>query len=114
MELDIDIKSNKFQTKVYDKRNDFDFQIVKFPDTKSNIPNRVVLNVFVSQLLRFLRVCSEMDSFKIETKKLISSFQLKGCKRKILDNKILQTLTKHSKTFNKYNISLKEFLIQIV
>lgn len=114
LELDIDIKSNKFQTKVYDKRNDFDFQIVKFPDTKSNIPNRVVLNVFVSQLLRFLRVCSEMDSFKIETKKLISSFQLKGCNRKILDNKILQTLTKHSKTFNKYNISLKEFLIQIV
>ena len=103
-----------FQTKVYDKRNDFDFQIVKFPDTKSNIPNRVVLNVFVSQLLRFLRVCSEMDSFKIETIKLISSFQLKGCNRKILDNKILQTLTKHSNTFNKYNISLKEFLIQIV
>ena len=36
LELDIDIKSNKFQTKVYDKRNYFDFQIVKFPDTKGS------------------------------------------------------------------------------
>ena len=65
----------------YVKINDFDFQIVKFPDTKSNIPKGVV---FVSQLLRFLMVCSEMDSFKIETKKLTFSFQLKGCIRKIL------------------------------
>ena len=81
LELDVDIKSN-FQANIYDKWTDF--QIIKFPDTKSNIPNRVVLNVFVSQLLRFLRVCSEMDSFKIETKELISSFQLKDCNIKLL------------------------------
>ena len=92
------------------QRNDFDFQIVKFPDTKNNNQiNRDLLNVFVSKLLRMVWVCQEMDSFKIETKKLISSFQLKGCNRKILDYKILKTLTKHLKTFKKYNISLKEF-----
>jgi hypothetical protein len=113
LEIDINIKLDKFQTKIYDKRNDFNFPIVKFPDTKSNIPNRVVFNVYISQLLRFLRVCSEIDDFKTETKMLISCFLLKGCNRQLLVKKTIQTLKKHSKTFNKFNISPTEFSNQI-
>ena len=106
-------KPEKFLTKIYDKRNDLNFPIVKFPDTKSNIPNRVVFNVYISQLLRFLRVCSEIDDFKTDTKMLISCFLSKGCNRQLLVKKTIQTLKKQSKTFNKFNISPTEISNQI-
>ena len=51
LEIDIKNKSEKFQTKIYDKRNEFNSPIVKICDTKSNFPNRVVFNVYISQLL---------------------------------------------------------------
>jgi len=94
--------------------HDFNFPIVKFPDTKSNIPNRIVFNVYISQLLRFLRVCSEIDDFKTETKMLISCFLLKGCNRQLLVKKTIQTLKSTQKpstnsTFPQLNFQIKYF-----
>ena len=42
LEIDISIESEKFRTKIFDKRDDFSFDIVKYPDTKSNIPDSIV------------------------------------------------------------------------
>ena len=39
LHLDINITGNQFITKVYDKREDFNFDIVNFPHLDSNIPN---------------------------------------------------------------------------
>ena len=64
-------------------------------------------------ILSYLSVYLFVSMDLLRNEKVAGS-PLKGCDRNILDNKILQTLTKHLKTFNKYNISLKEFLIQIV
>ena len=52
--------------KVYDKREDFSFDIVNFPHLDSNIPNTPAYGVFISQLIKYvvtspvfrLKVCS--------------------------------------------------------
>ena len=41
---------------VYDKRNDFNFQIVNFPYIDSNIPANPAYGVHISQLVRFARI----------------------------------------------------------
>ena len=40
LDLDIMIKNDKFHTKLFDKRDAFNFQIVNFPDLSGNIPNK--------------------------------------------------------------------------
>ena len=41
LDLEIAIIDNKFDYKLYDKRNSYDFHIVRFPYRKSNIPSKV-------------------------------------------------------------------------
>ena len=50
---------NKLSTKLYDKRDDFNFSIVNFPYLCSNIPTSPAYGVFVSQLIRYFRASSK-------------------------------------------------------
>ena len=40
-------------TKVYDKREDFDFEIVNFPSLDAGVPRSASCGVYDSQLIRF-------------------------------------------------------------
>ena len=71
LDLDIMIKNDKFHTKLFDKRDAFNFQIVNFPDLSGNIPNKHSYGVFVSQLIRYARCCGDVTDFTNRTKTLI-------------------------------------------
>ena len=43
----------KLSTRLYDKRDDFDFHIVNFPFLSSNIPSSPSYGVYISQLIRY-------------------------------------------------------------
>ena len=48
-------------SKIYDKRDDFDFDIVNFPFL--DVPHCTSYGVYISQLIRFARVCSCVEDF---------------------------------------------------
>ena len=50
-------------SKIYDKRNDIDFEIVNFPFLDGNVPLSSSYGAYVSQLIRFARVSSNVDCF---------------------------------------------------
>ena len=61
--------SNGFvSSKIYDKRDDFDFDIVNFPFLDGDLPRRPSYGVYISQLIRFARVCSHVDDFNSRNK----------------------------------------------
>ena len=66
----------KLATKLYDKRDDFDFPIVNFPHLSSNIPLSPAYGVYISQMIRYARACSTYEQFiyrgKLLTDKLLS------------------------------------------
>ena len=70
------IDNEKLITRLYDKRDDFNFPIVYFPFLISNIPSAPAYGVYVSQLIRYARACSNyqdfMDHGKVLTTKLLS------------------------------------------
>ena len=43
----------KLSTRLYDKRDDFDFHIVNFPYLSCNIPSSLSYGVYISQLIRY-------------------------------------------------------------
>ena len=51
--------NKKLHTKLYDKRDDLDFHIVNFPFLDSNIPFSPAYGVYISQLIRYDRACTE-------------------------------------------------------
>ena len=42
------------KTKIYDKRDDFGFDIVNFPFLDGDVPRSASCGVYISQLIRFL------------------------------------------------------------
>ena len=78
LDIDIMITDKIFSTRLYDKRNDFNFQIVNFPFLCGNIPKRQSYGVFTSQLIRFSRVCSKYEDFSKSCKGLIMKLLKQG------------------------------------
>ena len=50
-------------SKIYDKRDDFNFEIVDFPFLDGDVSHSPSYGVYISQLIRFARVCSIVDDF---------------------------------------------------
>ena len=55
-------------SKMYDKRDDFDFDIVNFPFLDGDVPRRASYGVYISQLIRFARVCNHVTDFNARNK----------------------------------------------
>ena len=57
-------------TKIYDKRDDFDFDIVNIPFLDGYVPQRTSYGVYISQLIRFARASSNLSDFNCRNKAL--------------------------------------------
>ena len=58
LDLHLEIDSEwRLRMKLYDKRDDFNFPIVKFPLICSNIPTAPAYGVNISQLIRYSSAC---------------------------------------------------------
>ena len=50
-------------SKIYDKQDVFNFEIINFPFLYGDAPRSPSYGVYISQLIRFARVCSNVDDF---------------------------------------------------
>ena len=58
LDLHLTLNNNVLKTSLYDKRDDFSFGIVNFPHLDGNIPKGPSYGTYISQLVRFARICS--------------------------------------------------------
>ena len=54
-------------SKVYDKRDGFNFEIVHFPFLDEDVPRSPSYGVYISQLIRFVRICLMLMNSTTET-----------------------------------------------
>ena len=68
----------ELSTRLYDKRDDFEFHIVNFPFLSSNIPSGPSYGVYISQLIRNVRCCSHYGDFRYRHKCLVDRLLSQG------------------------------------
>ena len=76
------IYNGKLTTRLYNKRDDFNFPIVNFPFLSSNIPSAPAYDVYVSQLIRYARAYSNYQDFMERGKVLTTKLLSQGYKKK--------------------------------
>ena len=54
LDLHLSISNDIVSTIIYDKRDDFDFEIVNFPFLDGDVPLSTSYGVYISQLIRFV------------------------------------------------------------
>ena len=63
LDLNLSITNGIVSSKIYDKRDDFNFVIANFPFLDGDFPRSPSYVVYISQLIRFARMCSNVDDF---------------------------------------------------
>ena len=114
MELNIEIKDGRFCTSVYDKRDDFPFEIVQYPSANSNIPDKILINVFVSQTVRYLRVCNSIEPLKQRIEMLATKIKGKGARVGQIKQGLQKCIQKHQDLVKvKFDMDAKTFILYI-
>ena len=72
LDLHLSISNDIISTKIYDRRDDFDFEIVNFPFLDGNVPCSTSYGDYISQLIRFARASNHVADFNICNKLLTS------------------------------------------
>ena len=94
---------------IYDELDDFNFEIVNFPFPDGDVPRSPSYDVYISQLIRFARVCSNVDDFNNRNLFLPAKLS-KQCYRYHKIRKVFSKFYhRHSELIVKYNIGLKLF-----
>ena len=78
MDLHLSISNGFVSSKIYDKRGDFGFDIVNFPSLDGDVPRRPSYGVCISQLIRFARVCSQVEDYNARNKCLKAKLLKQG------------------------------------
>ena len=78
LDLHLSISNGFVSSNIFDKRDDFDFDIVNFPFLDGDVPRRPSYGVYISQLIRFARVYSHVDDFNTRNKCLTAKLLKQG------------------------------------
>ena len=57
------ISNGIVSSKMYDKRDDFNFEIVNFPFLDGDVPRSPSYGIYILKLVRFVRLCCYVDDF---------------------------------------------------
>ena len=99
---------------MYDKQDDFDFDIVYFPFLNGDVPRRTSYGEYISQLFKFAITSSNLSDFNCRNKALTAKILRQGYHYFKLRKAFSKFYRRHSSLVGKYNVSLKTLLQQYI
>ena len=93
-------------SKIYDKWDDFNFEIVNFPFLDGDVPRSPSYGVYISQFTRFARVCSNVDDFNNKNLFLNAKLLKQGYRYHKIQKAFSKFYHRHSELIVKYSSGL--------
>ena len=111
LDLDLTIENNNIITKIYDKRDDFNFDIVNFPHLDGDVPKRTSYGVYISQLIRYARACTKVEDFNCRNLLLTTKLLKQGYRYHKLCRTFTTFYRKYNDLISKYSCNLKTLIL---
>ena len=112
LDLNLSITNGIVSSKIYDKRNDFNFEVVNFLFLDADVPRSPSYCVYISQFIRFARVCSNVDYFNSRNLFLTAKLFKQGYRDHEIRKAFSKFYHRHSELIVKYYIGFKTLLQQ--
>ena len=114
LDLRIRLENDSIDFSIYDKRDNFSFEIVNFPYIDSCIPKKSALGVFYSQLIRYGRISSKLIAFKSKIKGLVDKLKSQGYKTEDLRRLSLRFFKERREIIEKFQIANGNDFLKVV
>ena len=108
MDLEITIVDGIFVYKLFDKRDDFPFFIVRMPDLSGNIPNHVFYGAIMSEFLRIARCTLLYQDFLKSAIALFNRMVNQGGSEIQILKQISKGVSRHPVPFSKFCKNAKQ------
>ena len=113
LDLHLSISNGFVSSKINHKRNEFDFDIVIFPFLDGDVPRRPSNGLYISQLIRFARVCSGyVEDFNARDKCLTAKLLKQSYRYHKLRKAFSKFFRRHHEMVSKFSVGLKSLLHQ--
>ena len=112
LDLNLSIYNGFVSSKIYDKRDYSDFAIVNFPFLDGDVPRRPSFGVYISQLIRFARVRSQVEDFNARNICLTAKLLKQGYRYHKLRKAFSKFYRRHYELISKFNVGLRTVLHQ--
>ena len=105
LDVQLEVIDGEIVKSLYDKRDDFPFKIVNFPNLSGNIPQDGSYGVFIAQTLRYAKACSKYTDFIARTVTLKKQLITQNFNSHTLDRKLLKWMNRSEKSvaIDKFN-----------
>ena len=110
LNLDITIRDGLFVYKLFDKRDDFPFSIVRMPYISSNIPESIFYSAMVGEFLRIARSTLLFNDFLPKARELIHRLNNQGANQLISNRHLRKIIHRHPDDFSHFRIDTEEIL----
>ena len=111
LDLEIKVHNGRFITNLYDKRDAFNFDIVKNMNLSGNVPFSKSHGILVSQLLRYALCCYHRSHFVDRAKRLIDRLRAQHFSYPLLRRKCVTFYDRYTHKLLKFGfISLEKFI----
>ena len=110
LHLHLSIADGFISSKIYDKRDDFDVDIVNFAFLDGDVPRRASYGVYISQVIRFARVCNHVANFNARNICLTAKLFQQGYRYHNLRKTFSKFYCRHYDMISKFNVRLKTLL----
>ena len=101
-------RNNNLSTRLFDKRDEFNFPIVNFPFLDGNIPLSPAYGIVVSQLVRWARASTLYKDFADRCSQLTSKLLKQGYVLPRLITTFRKFYGRHHDLIGKYNMSCSD------
>ena len=112
LDLHLSISYDIVSTKMYDKRDDIDFEIVNFPFLDGDVPRPSSYGVYISQFIRFARASSYVADFNTRNKLLTQKLLNQGYWYHNLRKTFSKIYRRYYDLISKFQVGLKFLLSQ--
>ena len=112
LDLNLSIHNDLVSTKIYDKRDYFNFDIVNFPFLDGDVLRRTSYGVYISQLISFTRASSHVTVFNNRNKFLTAKLLKQGYRYHKLRKAFSKFYRRHFELIEKYHVGLKKLMQQ--
>ena len=112
LDLHLSILDGFISCKIYDKRDEFDFEIVNFPYLDGDVPRRASYGVYISQLIQFARVSSHVSDFSTRNKLLTAKLLNQSYRYHKIHKAFSKFYRRHFDLVSKFNVGRKSLLQQ--